>query len=66
MNKLLIASAAVGLALAMSAPAFAKKGFDTTSGTVSTQGSSGKPAQDNNNQGTTDVTTTTTGPKGHR
>ncbi len=62
MKKLIVASAAVALALGMSAPAFAKTGYSQT--TTSTQGSSGKPAKLNNNQGTTDVTVTTTGPYG--
>jgi hypothetical protein len=54
MKKLIIASAALGFALGMAAPAFAKFA------SVSTQGSSGKPAKSNDNQGTTTVT----GPKG--
>ena len=59
MRSFIAASAAVALALGMTAPAFAqgkKSGFSSTS----TQGSSGKPARSNDNQGTTTVT----GPKG--
>ena len=63
MKKLIIASAAVGLALAISGPSFAagkKTGFDTT--TVNTTGGSTKF---NANASTSSTTTvTTTGPKG--
>ncbi len=59
MTKLFATTAAVALALAVASPAFAagkKSGFASES----TQGSSGKPAKSNDNQGTTTVT----GPKG--
>ena len=62
MKKLLIASAAVGLALAISGPSFAagkKSGFDT----IATQGASGKPANTNNST-SSQGDTTVVGPKG--
>ena len=62
MKTLIVASAAVALALAVSAPSFAagkKSGFDT----IATQGASGKPANTNNST-SSQGDTTVVGPKG--
>jgi hypothetical protein len=61
---LIPAVATVALVLGAQNLAWAKQGFDTETDTTVTQGNSGKPAKDNNNEGTKTETTTTTGPKG--
>ena len=62
MNKLIIASAALGVALALSGPSFAagkKSGLDT----IATQGASGKPANTHNST-KSQGDTTVSGPHG--
>ena len=58
MKMFIIASAAIGLALAVSAPG-KKSGFDT----IATQGASGKPANTKNST-SSQGDTTTVGPHG--
>lgn len=58
-------AALAAIVLGIQAPAFAQPpGFDSETDSTETQGRSGKPAKENDNEGTLTTTTTTTGPKG--